>query len=233
MNNEKKNIVLDDNERWVEEGEGKYSITSDGKVYSYITGKKEELKQSVIAGRGSSKGYKVVNLYLGWGRVMYVHKLIAEAFLENKNNDKLVMYKDRDTFNNHVDNLFWYTKIDRRSDRRKELLSLDKEQLTKDAIYKRFEKEAIDLYLPSTLEECGIPPEILSVRIVKKNLRETWDYYSLMFYLFEDDDRTCKEISEKLGVSSTTVSKVRRGISAKGVREIYEKYKKDAKYIPF
>lgn len=40
----------------------------------------------------------------------YVHKLVAQHFLEKKENDLYVIHLDYDKTNNHVDNLKWATK---------------------------------------------------------------------------------------------------------------------------
>lgn len=41
----------------------------------------------------------------------FVHKLVAEAFIENKNNYPVVNHKDENTHNNHATNLEWCTQI--------------------------------------------------------------------------------------------------------------------------
>ena len=40
----------------------------------------------------------------------YVHRLVAENFILNPNNYPLVMHKDNNPANNHIDNLMWGTK---------------------------------------------------------------------------------------------------------------------------
>ena len=58
----------------------------------------------------TKSGYKQVNLQKNkktYGKL--VHRLVAEAFIENKNNKKCINHIDGDKLNNRVDNLEWCT----------------------------------------------------------------------------------------------------------------------------
>ncbi len=46
----------------------------------------------------------------------YVHRLVAETFIHNVNNDPVVRHLDDDVDNNHVDNLAWGTQRDNHND---------------------------------------------------------------------------------------------------------------------
>lgn len=79
--------------------EGKYAITKDGKVYSYVSGR-------FLKNRTYPNGYKYVSL--GTNTKTYlVHRLVAQAFLENPNNFKEINHKDEDKSNNDISNLEW------------------------------------------------------------------------------------------------------------------------------
>ena len=53
-------------------------------------------------------GYRNVKLYRdGKERTLYVHRLVAQAFIPNPDNLPEVNHKDEDTTNNRVDNLEW------------------------------------------------------------------------------------------------------------------------------
>lgn len=57
-------------------------------------------------------GYYVVRLrYQCTGKIGYVHRLVAEAFLPNPANLEVVNHKDENTLNNNVDNLEWCTNV--------------------------------------------------------------------------------------------------------------------------
>lgn len=78
--------------------EGKWSATLDGKVWSHVHSKWLKPTQ---------KNY----LYIGGGSVaLGVHRAVALAFVPNPDNRRNVRHKDRNTMNNHADNLEWWGK---------------------------------------------------------------------------------------------------------------------------
>ena len=97
--------------------EGLYQVSNLGRVKS--------LKRKVYAGRNrmrwqyerilsnnktNGNGYIVVSLNKeSKSKNKYVHRLVAEAFLENPNNYKYINHKDQNTFNNNVNNLEFCT----------------------------------------------------------------------------------------------------------------------------
>ena len=80
--------------------EGEYAITRDGNVWSYKSNK--FLKPRLIG------GYHQVNLYKdGKKKDLYIHRLVADAFIPNPDNLPQVNHKDEDKSNNCVENLEW------------------------------------------------------------------------------------------------------------------------------
>lgn len=88
--------------RWIKEYEGMYSVSSDGRVFSYKSNKYLKLQ--------SNKHYLKVMLTKNGEQIQkLVHRLVAEAFIPNPENKKEVNHIDGNKLNNSIDNLEWVT----------------------------------------------------------------------------------------------------------------------------
>ena len=85
--------------------EGLYSVSSTGEIYSVRSGIR------LKACKDKRTGYMRVNLYKqGKVKHCYIHRLVAEAFLDNPSNFTYVNHIDCDKCNNDVNNLEWCTQ---------------------------------------------------------------------------------------------------------------------------
>lgn len=82
-------------------GYDNYFIYDNGDVLNSITNK-------ILKGSIGENGYKYYRLSKDNKKKMfYAHRLVAEYFLENKNNLPVVNHKDGNKLNNNIDNLEW------------------------------------------------------------------------------------------------------------------------------
>lgn len=85
------------------EYEGLYQVSADGRVFSLVSNK-------WLKPRNAGSGYQVVMLYHNKkGKNAYVHRLVAEAFIDRIDGKSCVNHKDGDKTNNCAENLEWVT----------------------------------------------------------------------------------------------------------------------------
>lgn len=84
--------------------EGRYAISADGRVYSY-------LREIILRPEEVHNGYLRVNLRdeNSVNRHYRIHRLVAEAFIPNPDNKAQVNHKNGNRKDNRVENLEWAT----------------------------------------------------------------------------------------------------------------------------
>ena len=96
------------NEIWkdIKGYEGMYQVSSEGRVKSLKFGKEKIMKNNK-----SEDGYLYANLYKDRKMKNFkVHRLVAQAFIDNPDNLLEINHIDEDKANNRVDNLEWCSR---------------------------------------------------------------------------------------------------------------------------
>lgn len=236
--------MLFENEKWIENHEGRYSVTNTGKVYSHIRGRKEiGLKRTFHKSRNAYGYFCCLIAPKGQSQVMrYHHKLVAEAFIPNPENKPCVNHIDGDKANNNVDNLEWVTysentqhmhdngmwEIDQVKLKAKRNKNISKFMSGDSGYNKAYARKLID---GAILESCGIPEDLLNVSFVGGSPLNTWNYYIHLFRLCDDTSLSLSMLVSITGLDKSMLSLVRNGKRAQSARVIYDKFGKDPKYL--
>ena len=96
--------------------DGWYEVSNLGKIKTCAhcvmrkNGKPLAVQERIIKGSKDTKGYLQVELRKdGKRNIKFVHRLVAEAFIENPQGKAQVNHKDGNKLNNCADNLEWVT----------------------------------------------------------------------------------------------------------------------------
>lgn len=92
-----------------------YKVSNFGNIKKYNNkGELIKLNASIKKNYCKKKVFKFLEVKeeKGKQKTYRIHRLVCEAFKENKNNCKYVIHIDGNTFNNHVDNLKWCNSSD-------------------------------------------------------------------------------------------------------------------------
>lgn len=88
--------------------DGVYGISETGEVVRIV--KSPTSKGGILKTYCDSHGYKRLRVCIqGKTRLVYLHRLLAEAYLDNSDNKPCVNHIDGDKLNNDLPNLEWVT----------------------------------------------------------------------------------------------------------------------------
>jgi len=100
--------IVDEEWKQIPFADGRYEISSYGRVKSFTYDK----EKGRILSPGLTKGFQTVTFKTeGSKKTFLVHKLVAEVFVPKENeNETIVIHLDWNKKNNHYSNLKWVTR---------------------------------------------------------------------------------------------------------------------------
>lgn len=126
-----------------------YLIYNDGRIYSI---KKDKFLN--IGNHLDGRGYREVRLWKDGKRYYkHLHRLLAEAFLENPHNLRTVNHKDGNKLNNSLDNLEWMNDEDQQRHAFKLGLKTHGISMSDEDIYEIYDMYFINGLKPKTISE--------------------------------------------------------------------------------
>lgn len=89
-------------------GYDNYFISNLGRIKSVNPYNNKNQKSKILKPTNNGNGYMIIRLCEnGTKKNKYLHRLVAETFLDNPNNFKEINHKDNNKSNNNVNNLEW------------------------------------------------------------------------------------------------------------------------------
>lgn len=90
--------------------EGLYQVSNQGRIKSFRKSSKYGCPDEfILKSTVSNNGYAQITLYGKTRSKHLVHRLVAEAFVQNPDNLPQINHKDENRLNNRADNLEWCT----------------------------------------------------------------------------------------------------------------------------
>ena len=97
---------MDDEEQWKEwPRDSRIMVSNKGNVVSHKRGEPYPLKVSY-----TNSGYQIVGAVSGSNKMQYVHRMVADTWIDNPNHYKEVNHINGDKDDNSVENLEWTTR---------------------------------------------------------------------------------------------------------------------------
>ena len=168
-----KDVEFSDN---IREGQH-YKISSFGRIRSFNTRK----KRGKILKPGKIRGYAVIGVKQKNNKntVKYVHKLVAKAFLNKKEDEHFVIHLNYNKSNNRADNLKWVNRIElSRHINRDPLRKYSNSNLTEEKV-RLIKKIGANSNRKTTFKEIAKDFGISEMQLYRIRKGECWSYVTI------------------------------------------------------
>ena len=208
-----------------------YSVTKNGDVYSHFSNR--------FLKKISLKGYPAVNLCgSGYRKTCYIHRLVAETFIVNKDNKPCVNHIDGDKWNNDITNLEWVTHAENTAHAIENGLSMQSVRKHKDDVIHTAFKMIMDgVRVVDVAEIIGIDSKTLRLIISSDTysyIRDEYDWANrpnkkatvsidkvINICKLLEEGRSYGYIKDLLNVSKSTISRIKRRQAYKEVSQSF------------
>lgn len=180
----KKKIILFDNEKIKNIFNNRYKITSYGRIF-------DKMNNEMI--QYDHNGYKRITLSPEHKRKKkyFIHRLVAEAFLEKQPGKDFVNHKDLNKSNNHVENLEWVSS-------------------SENEFHKFQNKPDLKQHLSKIVSKEMSPEKIKTINEVRK-----------ICYEISLRNRTVKEIADEFNTTSKRINAIKNKRLWKNISDEY------------
>jgi hypothetical protein len=189
--------------------DGKLKVFDSGEVYLIKNGTDQIMRQYKIGGCTGGK-YRMVYYYDGKiKRQFYVHRLVAEAFIDNPDNKQYVNHIDGKPSNNSVANLEWVTSSENQMHAYANLIKkykcrfCESDTYSKLRICKACYSKLSDIN--RTALDNAIRQERLQIKLKESDITRLSEMQKELL-IYKLIGLTCREIAPKYGVSFQAIA---------------------------
>jgi len=240
-------IEMNEDRKWIKGFEGRYYVTKDSEVFSVLRkGEPYRMVGAVMYDKSrDSKTYRLLCLTAddGVASSLYLHRIVAEAFIPNPENKPEVNHKDGNKLNNKLDNLEWATRSEntihmyemglcpapvRDEDYR---IYLTDRFITYRDTCGYVESTIRKLCTKEDFQRNGVPYDLFYLsQSLGRSYKEVWQNILVIFAL-NRNGVSSKAIGDLLGLSYNSVyTIITRRERSKELNQIYDKYINSPEY---
>ena len=171
--------------------EGLYQVSNLGRVRSFIKCNSHPNIPRIMSFTINRKGYVKCHLY---NKLVSVHRLVAEAFIDNPADKPQVNHKDGNKKNNRVDNLEWATNSENQIHANTNGLNDNRKKAHKQKVCKRVSQYDANMNCVGSYESTAQAAKITGVKqsAISGCCRKSYGYKTAGGYIWKYE-KGCKK----------------------------------------